>query len=295
MTQLGMHPMVPEMISFLVTNSVVCFCAVVVVGLRFYSRYITKAGFGWDDGLTLASILVGINLLSVLGLLSVSGIGHPIAEIGDVAHLDILVKIITLHNLFFVLAVLTNKLSMLCFYIRIYSRNQTVCWAAKIFIVFFLVWGVICAISLYAICHPVLTRPGGNTCNRQTVFVHSSLLSLFGDIVVILLPIPAIWKLHMDRRTKVKLTVLFLLGIIVTIVSVARIVVLIRQDFRSPEFAIFSQAPLAYAVLEPNLGILCASLPMVHKLCAAWKAKLYTRDNPTMGSHTKSSQSETGY
>lgn len=68
MTQLGMHPMVPEMISFLVTNSVVCFCAVVVVGLRFYSRYITKAGFGWDDGLTLASILVGINLLSVLGL-----------------------------------------------------------------------------------------------------------------------------------------------------------------------------------------------------------------------------------
>ncbi|KAI0377672.1 hypothetical protein F5Y04DRAFT_291719 [Hypomontagnella monticulosa] len=292
MTQFGTHPMVPEMISFLVTNSIICLCAVVLVGLRFYSRFSTAAGFGWDDGFTLASILVGVNLLSVLGLLSTSGIGHPIAEIGDMTHLDNLVEMITAHNLLFVLGVLTNKLSILCFYIRIYSRNQKLCWAAKGFIVFFLIWGVICATGLYVLCRPVVTRPGGNTCDRQTVFVHSSALSLFGDVVVLLLPLPVLWNLHMNLRTKVKLTLLFLIGIIVTAISVVRIVVLIRQDFKNPEFAIFSQEPLSYAVLEPNLGIICASLPMVQNLWASWRPKLPRSVDSGAGSQSKSSQVE---
>lgn len=54
-----------------------------------------------------------------------------------------------------------------------------------------------------------------------------------------------------------------------------RYVSIIQQDFNTPEFALAFQDPLAYTVLEPNMGILCASLPMVHNQLSAWKTKLF--------------------
>lgn len=54
------------------------------------------------------------------------------------------------------------------------------------------------------------------------------------------------------------------------------------------------QDPLAYAVLEPNMGILCASLPMVHNELSAWKDKLLGKIKSRSEPQPNDSQVESG-
>ncbi|KAI1135982.1 hypothetical protein F5Y05DRAFT_415576 [Hypoxylon sp. FL0543] len=101
----------------------------------------------------------------------------------------------------------------------------------------------------------------------------SSTLSITGDNIVLLLPFLEILNLRANLRTKIKIGLLFLFGVLILVISILRYVAVARQDFESLDFAILSQDALAYAVIEANMGILCANIPMVYDLFTAWKAK----------------------
>ncbi|KAI2605542.1 hypothetical protein GGR54DRAFT_445552 [Hypoxylon sp. NC1633] len=269
------YSMVPRMVGFFVISSLVCFFALVTVGLRICGRVITKAGVGWDDGFTVVSMVFGISLLIVEGLLCTRGIGYPFAKIVDNALY--LTTLITVHNVLFLATILTNKLSILCFYLRAFSVSTMMRISIQIAMLFFLLWTFASIISLFAVCHPGIDGAGGESCPRAAVMENSSALSIFGDVAVLLLPLPVIWNLQMTVRVKAKITALFLLGVLVTVIAILRFVSIVREDFESIEFALTSQDSLAYAVLESNLGILCASLPMIQGLVGAWRSRFSVR------------------
>ncbi|KAI1375317.1 hypothetical protein F4677DRAFT_134465 [Hypoxylon crocopeplum] len=148
MAQMDRFPMVPHMVAFFTANSVFCFLALIAVGLRLCSRSITRAGFGWDDGFTVASMIFVMCLLIVEGLLCSRGIGYSLAEIGETAYL--LVKLIAVHNSLFIAAFVTNKIGILCFYLRIFSSSSKMRLAVKIVTAFCLIWAVISIISIFA-------------------------------------------------------------------------------------------------------------------------------------------------
>jgi hypothetical protein len=51
----------------IIVNAVFNFLGIVVVCLRLYSRRLTRAGFGWDDGLIIVSTLIVNAMLIVTG------------------------------------------------------------------------------------------------------------------------------------------------------------------------------------------------------------------------------------
>ncbi|KAI1771177.1 hypothetical protein F4818DRAFT_445512 [Hypoxylon cercidicola] len=290
MAPLGNNSMVPHMVNFMVANSIICFLALTVVGLRIYSRFTTKAGLGWDDGFILASMAAGLALLFVEGLLCTSGIGHQIQEVGD-STLP-LISLIMANNVLFIIATIAYKLSILLFYLRIFVSNTKTRIATYTSMVFFVGWGVACLIQLFALCRPDTSDITKQTCDRNAVMRNTSALCIFGDLVVLGLPIPATWNLYMSRRNKIKITFLFLLGFVVTVIAIIRYVSIVHQDIDSVEFALALQNPLAYAVLESNMGILCASLPMVHALLSDWKTKLLDKVIPLSKLQSNSSHLE---
>ncbi|KAL7620522.1 hypothetical protein AAE478_009517 [Parahypoxylon ruwenzoriense] len=270
MKQLGNHHMVSSMVHFTIVNSIFFFLALAMVAMRLYSRIYTKAGFGWDDGFIVLSMALAISLMAVEVLLCKSGIGHPVAILDS--NIPLLIQLITIHHILFVATVLARRLSVLCFYLRVFSRNPSVRKAAQFIIVFFLLWAATSIIGLLAICRPHAADE--DKCDRAAIMDNSSAFSVIGDMLVLIIPLPAIWNLHMELRDRIKMTVLFLLGIVVTIIAVARRVTVEKLDFSTSEFAIMSQNPLALAVLESNMGIICASLPTVQILFRDWKDKL---------------------
>jgi len=51
----------------IIVNAVFNVLGIVVVCLRLYSRRLTRAGFGWDDGLIVVSTLIVNGMLIVTG------------------------------------------------------------------------------------------------------------------------------------------------------------------------------------------------------------------------------------
>lgn len=201
-------------------------------------------------------------------------------------------RLITVHNMLFAGTVLTNKLSILWFYLRIFTRSPKTRIAAGISMAFFLAWTLACVIITLVGCPPRLSRTKGKPCNRTAQLDNMSALSIFGDVLVLLLPLPAIWNLHVHLHTKIKISFLFLFGIIVTGVAILRCVTVVQEDFRNPEFTINSQYALAYSVLEPNLGIVCANVPMMQIIFTTWKAKFLGHLTPAAEPQSVNTQQE---
>ncbi|KAI2604384.1 uncharacterized protein GGS25DRAFT_534770 [Hypoxylon fragiforme] len=269
-----MLPMVPQMAAFFAVNTFICFLALTAVGLRIYQHIGFKIGFGWDDGYILVSMTFAFTLLAVEGV----RVGYPVSEIGLSGSLY-LIKIITAHNILFVVSILTNKLSILCFYQRIFFESQHMRIMVRTLGAFFIIWACVGVVALFAVCNPRMAADGGETCNRGALMYNFSAFCIFGDLMVLVVPLPTIWHLNLNRHTKIKIMLLFLLGFIVTIIAILRCVSVIREDWTDIEFAIESQYSLAYAVLEPNLAILIACLPMAYSVMNSWRGKRVESDS----------------
>lgn len=78
-------------------------------------------------------------------------------------------------------------------------------------------WGIATWIVNLTVCAPIAfyydkSIPGG-VCKDQSISGSvNGALSLLGDIFILSLPLPMIWKLHMNTRRKIALCGIFLLG-----------------------------------------------------------------------------------
>ncbi|KAI1763560.1 hypothetical protein GGR53DRAFT_467207 [Hypoxylon sp. FL1150] len=236
----------------------------------------------------------GISLLALEGLLCTSGVGHPVGEIGNNAMP--LLRLIMIQNALSIGATIACKLGIAFFYLRVFVKARKTRVASYMSMVFFVAWGVVCFVDMFVLCGRNASGTPKATCDRSEAMANVSLFSIIGDVLIILIPIPAVWKLKMNRSSKIKLTILFLLGLIVTIIAIMRCVSITLQDFSNgKEFTVMFQDPLAYAVLEANIAVLCASLPMVHNELSTWKTKLFAKVKSAPKSEPDSSQLESAH
>lgn len=83
--------------------------------------------------------------------------------------------------------------------------------------VFTVCWGISTWIVNLNVCHPIAffwdkTIPGGYCTNQAISGTVNACLSLFGDVCILILPIPMVLWLSIDLRRKLALLGLFLLG-----------------------------------------------------------------------------------
>lgn len=101
--------------------------------------------------------------------------------------------------------------------------------------------------------------------NNLPNWVFVSILTVFLDVVVLALPIRAVWKLHMEKRQKIAVVMLVGAGAIVTIIGLIRFV-WIYEWFIETHVTYYSTTFLDFRVnlcstLELNTAIICTSLP----------------------------------
>ncbi|KAK3935108.1 hypothetical protein QBC46DRAFT_424080 [Diplogelasinospora grovesii] len=97
-----------------------------------------------------------------------------------------------------------------------------------------------------------------------TIGLTSSVLSCVGDIVIFLMPIPALARLRVDRRTKVGLIGIFTLGLFVVCTSIIRWVAVLgapRDGFNSNQVEVG-----IWTYFEMSIGITCGNLPFLAPL-----------------------------
>lgn len=108
------------------------------------------------------------------------------------------------------------KLSILLFYLRLFPGRKFAI-AAYINMGYTICWGIATWIVNLNVCSPIAyfydkSIPGGYCKNQAISGTINGSLSLLGDICILLLPIPMVWRLQINLRRRLALLGIFLLG-----------------------------------------------------------------------------------
>ncbi|KAH7312758.1 hypothetical protein B0I35DRAFT_452546 [Stachybotrys elegans] len=255
-------PPLPIVQAHLIVVCVVVGFAVISVGVRFYVRFIKGVNLWWDDWLCLAALPQGIAMVVIQGLYTRLGVGYDITE--TFMNIPLILRLLVAYEFIFASCIASIKLSMLCFYLRIFVNDGL--RKLTIYTIYFVsAWSIGNILQVFLICRPFRKTyepltPG--TCGDQVgSFIAIGAFNLITDILILGLPLKTIWDLQMKTHAKIGITIAFLFGLTVSGVAIARIVSLLELDLMN------LTGTMIYAdfwsAFEPNLGIICITLPML--------------------------------
>ncbi|RYP64723.1 hypothetical protein DL769_006571 [Monosporascus sp. CRB-8-3] len=273
------------------------------LAIRIWSRKQSPSGIGWDDW-TIVISWVFAQIVSGLMLGSCAyGFGQHIYNISPEDKLMAL-KLFYTAQTFYKLTMNLTKSSILLLYLRIFVQSwfRITCYVLLGTILTYMV--ATTASSIWQ-CSPIArawdkSLPG--TCIDITANWYANAgFSIATDVVILTLPMFLIYQLQLPSSRKLALMVVFAFGISVTITNVVRMQTL---DFSStsPD-PTYDVASSAWTVVEQNVAVICACLPMCRCLLgrlfpsvfdraasasasssSSWPAPRYTLDlDPQLG------------
>ena len=196
-------------------NVIVAAAATIGVALRLWARKIQKIPLKADDFTILASLPFGWAMCIACTIAVKHGLGR---HIGTIPPADIIIfgQALLAGELIWTVSIPIIKLSILLLYTRIFGRLKyfrILAWTLGIFTT---VWSVSIFVTLCLQCRPIQlnwdkTIPG--TCiDTQKFYIAGSIPNTFTDLLILLLPLPAVWRLQTTKLQKATLTGIFFLG-----------------------------------------------------------------------------------
>ncbi|CAG8006785.1 unnamed protein product [Penicillium olsonii] len=159
------------------------------------------------------------------------GVGYHITSLSQTSGTFESLKkcIFALQILDYPLSVVPAKIALLIFYARIFTIRKFRI-AAYVVGLLVLAYGLAALFGFFFQCRPLeyiwdRTIPGGKCVWRLQVYRILSPINCITGILIIILPIPTVWKLHAPRGQKLALTGVFLLGGVGTVASILTMVI----------------------------------------------------------------------
>jgi hypothetical protein len=108
------------------------------------------------------------------------------------------------------------KASLLCFYYRM-SQIRWVRITSAYLGIIITAYSIALILSLSFACNPIkkawdVTVTEGTCINRPAVYVLLAVLNIATDVILLVIPIPMVWRLQMPVAQKIGVVVVFLIG-----------------------------------------------------------------------------------
>ncbi|ESZ99267.1 hypothetical protein SBOR_0308 [Sclerotinia borealis F-4128] len=255
----------------------VCFAT---VGLRIYARHLKKVGLGADDYLIMGALVfvigMGVAIMAEVGLKQLgypapapsTQIGKPNSNVafwpGELLQIPALGLV---------------KLSLIFFYRRVFSRNAAprfniVTW---FMICIIIIWTLSFFFSILFICGTDFSAYWTSTIVEKAHCVDTDKLhnafaisDVVTDFVIISLPVPMIFGLHLTVARKIGILAIFSLGALTIAASIVRMIVFIEATAVNydphADFEFICTSGLYWSLIESALGIIAACLPAQYGL-----------------------------
>ncbi|KAI2642230.1 hypothetical protein GGS21DRAFT_501572 [Xylaria nigripes] len=254
---------------------------IIIVGLRYYARALTK--FHYDLG----DILVGVALLTQfvsaalgLGAAIQAGVGYHITflEHNEPEKTTLFFKYLVAISTWYFATISIAKLAVCQLYRTLFPQRP-------VFIVLCVVTAILVGTSLatviliLAACKPFSANWAPqevqmiHCLNKEAVFVWGTLPNIITDVVLLAIPLPIVWKLHASTRLRLALTVTFVIGSIGLVASILRF----YSFYNTNSFidATFNATELiVWTIAEPGIYLISASLLVLRPLLDKLSTKL---------------------
>ncbi|KAI0109286.1 hypothetical protein F4776DRAFT_657259 [Hypoxylon sp. NC0597] len=257
----------------LVINCVMVVLVLVTISLRVYGR-LSGPGLGWDDYLVMLATPLGVGMLISQGLFAPVGNGYNLMENPELAaNIPFILQLTFFMQIMYVTLLASVKGSMLCFFIRVFA-TPFMQRASKICLVFVGLWLISYLGSCIFLCNPVSAQwTGEGTCGAYIPMIQSLIATnAVGDVIIMALPMKTIWSLQTRTTDKIGITSCFALGIACVICAIFRFYYISNVALSSNVTGTMSTTIFLF-ILEPNLAILCVSIPMLRPLYSRYKER----------------------
>ncbi|KAI1337891.1 hypothetical protein F5Y15DRAFT_147223 [Xylariaceae sp. FL0016] len=250
-----------------IAAAVVCMVlAVTFVLLRVYTRWSLIHQMGPDDYMAIAS-LCGVLAVGIIQCVHTKyGLGSHIYDVARDGDLPMFFRTFWSGVVFYQITLLCVKTTLFLQYYRFIKQvgkyrhiyltimGLVVCWSiSQIFTMIFLCvpvqgyWDK----SVPAQCLP-----------ETTVQITNAVGNIITDVIVLLLPMPIVWRLNIKPAQKYSLIGIFSLGFFTCIVSILRLV-----RMRMLEDMTIDSVPVScWSLAELTTGVVCSTLPMLRPL-----------------------------
>ncbi|EFX02932.1 pth11-like integral membrane protein [Grosmannia clavigera kw1407] len=173
------------------------------------------------------------------------------------------------------LSVTSAKVSVLLLYRRLFtSKAGTTNQFKYMFLFASVLTGVylpILWITMACACRPVsyywtqYTGGQGSCINVELFFLVLGIVNMINDVIILIVPIPSIWVLQMNSKTKASVIGIMMLGSLVCLASIFRIYYL--NGLAHHIDATWWMGPgMAWSCIEPLVAIISACLPTLAPL-----------------------------
>ncbi|KAF5493503.1 Satratoxin biosynthesis SC1 cluster protein 4 [Colletotrichum fructicola] len=255
--------------SYNVAVCIVLGLAAASVALRFYVRCVKGSKLWYDDWAIFFSVFLCAATTFMTILAGSYGAGEHVWS-SNISRFVTLLKIVYAEPYVYATAVTSTKVSILLLYRRLFHSKtglgqiySTMFWTATFLTSTypFILW-----ITMACACRPVsfywtqYLGEKGSCINVSLFFLLLGIVNMFNDIVILLVPVPRIWGLHMNKRTKTSIIGIMLLGGFVCVASVVRIYYL-NGLFQNIDVTWWMGPSFAWSSLEPSVAIISACLP----------------------------------
>ncbi len=181
------------------------------------------------------------------------------------------------HSIIIMIGISLVKISI-AFFLRRFVQGKNYQRFLMGFIIFMVAFTISCAGTLIFNCQthvnanwdfPLQAAPGVHCFSKDTftnIGIFNSSINIATDVLLALLPIPVVWKLQANMRTKLTLCFVLSLGLFACISSIIKTV---KQAtaFDDPDFT-FHDSFFMWNNIEFCIGILAATLPALRPIFA---------------------------
>ncbi|MCJ1460422.1 hypothetical protein MMC28_010804 [Mycoblastus sanguinarius] len=237
------------------------------VGVRIYTRHYITRKLWWDDW----TCLLGWMFLVALAGLLLDGLDYGgCTDLWNVSKANFAVFEKLFHDIEIVARVgmFFTKASIVLFYQRLFvpsgTRGTSIWWS--IWFVFW--WNVLYAIALVlavafeCVGKGALVAEGKQCVDEYAVLICASVINVTTDLMILVIPIVAIWGLHMPAAKKWRLSAVFAVGTLGVVASVARL------GYQIPEAKKHNQTIIVMIlslmnIAEQFIGIVVSCMPIL--------------------------------
>ncbi|KAJ5613820.1 hypothetical protein N7528_007474 [Penicillium herquei] len=259
--------------------------ATITTGLRFWALKLRRVSPGLPEFLILAALLIVYADIALEYVLTImGGAGRNSATIDPSSVIFTLKMILPLETLYGIVLALV-KTSIMTFYIRIFGSNRSFRIQVAITMTIVWMWSASVILETFLLCRPLKynwdTSISGVCGDRNAAYVVAGTMNLITDLMVMALPMPHIWKLQLGTAKKVALCGVFSIGLLVSIISIVRLVSLMAINFTNITGTV--QMAVMWTVIEPELAIICANMPLMKTIIARIAPNLFSTGKARYG------------
>ncbi|KAH7007257.1 hypothetical protein EDB80DRAFT_718487 [Ilyonectria destructans] len=262
--------------------------AILLVLIRIFGRlWVTKIDLDWDDYLIVAAMVFASVLNFVCFPMASHGMGKDFWTI-SFPNIDMTLKLLYIAEIFYMVAEMLVQMSLLAFYIRVFPGASVFVrrssWTLMGIVGCF---GIANTCAMIFQCTPIpffwtgWAGESTGTCININLFSWiRAAIEIAIDVAIISLPLPSVIKLQMNWKKKFQVLLMFLIGFVITIISILRLQSLIQ--FSKTSNPTYDNSPAIYwSVLECDMFIICACMPAIRSILSKMAPEFFGT-NPKM-------------